>query len=163
MITSGENMKKYYLTYMPINILDCKMSYKYFVSRANVCYETITDEGGEYFYSKTSLTGETLEKKSVTVAEFEELKKKASSLRIVKVVSDLNIGGKKVRFEKYERNFLGINVAEVDFSSEKEYENFKMPDWFKGEIKGGDIFDYKLFMSALTHSSNLENDLGKNQ
>lgn len=155
-------MKKYYLTYLPLNINDYKLSYKYFLSHGDVCYETITDEAGQYFYTKTSITGES-KRKAITKEEFEELKKKACSLKMVKVVSSFDIDGKKFRFEKYERHFLGINVAEVEFSSEKEYKNFKMPDWFKGEIKGGEIFDYKLFWSALTHSSDLENDLGKNQ
>lgn len=72
----------------------------------------------------------------LTKEAYEHLKEKADGICIVKTRYRIPYGGHTIELDVFHEKYDGFCLAEVEFSSIEEGQNFIPPDWFGRDVSG---------------------------
>lgn len=133
----NEIERKFLVKKMPLLFFIKKTSQeRYFIQYGDLVEEGYKRTGSKYEYEiKTFVSPEerTREKRDVTKEEFEAQKENGSKI-IERDCFYLTKKSPIISIKKYKGLYNGLNLAEVEFDSTEERENFVPPSWMGVEV-----------------------------
>lgn len=109
---------------------------RYFLQRSDLFEEGMKRKGGVYLYeTKFMLSKDEKTREKVVIDEEEfESKKKEGTPVIVRDSYELTKSSPRVSIKKYKGIYSGLELAEVEFDSVEEMEDFVPLDWMGDEV-----------------------------
>jgi len=118
----------------------------------------LRQQGDKFFQTVKKGTGKVREEIEVEISKamYDILWNETKGRRIKKTRYEIPIGEHTIQLDIYNGKLTGLVIAEVEFNSIDECDDFKPPEWF-----GAEITDIKEFTNKRLATNGLDEDLLK--